>query len=50
MCWRDSAHVTPDLRLLAGLCLALPGLAWALTPELAARIASGDSDDRIGAG
>jgi urea transport system permease protein len=35
------------LGLLAGLCLALPGLAWALTPELAARIATGDSDDRI---
>ena len=35
------------LSLLAGLLLAVPGLATALTPELAYRIAAGDSDARI---
>lgn len=37
-------------RLLLGCLLALSGLsAWALSPELAARIAAGDSDDRVAA-
>ena len=35
------------LGLLAGLLLALPGAAGALTPDLAYRIAAGDSDARI---
>ena len=36
---------------LVFLCLSLLGVvsAWALTPEQAARIAAGDSDDRIAA-
>ncbi|HEY1132421.1 MAG TPA: urea ABC transporter permease subunit UrtB [Roseateles sp.] len=37
-------------RLLFGLLLSLSGLsAWALSPELASRIAAGDGDDRVAA-